>query len=325
MGTSDSSKSRLGKQGMSMKMYALIVLSLTFGLAEAAPQPARAKANQISACPSNDFEEFVRIATARGESASKYAAGKIARYRLLTLAPSAGDSEQGSIRFFDFVTARSVDSKFYDHELVNEDSKKRGFPDAFEKPLLTQLKPNLFAINYVYEGTENAWQQLFETHKNCFRYIGYKSFDFTKFRENLNNAPTYADSGLSLFTSLESTFVSGGLDPGSFGTSYLRYSTLSEKNINGKKKLEQLNLPRKELLALAKFPFRKKPLQPMDQELWELNVVWDSANEVVVKVQEKNDGVARSDWRSIEYYFSPIKGVMHLVQIVDRHGILRKN
>ncbi len=307
-----------------MKMCALIVLTLTFGVTQAAPHPAKAKPNEISACPSNNFEEFVRIATARGESASKYATGKIARYRLLTLAPSAGDSDPGSVRVFDFVNSRNVDSKFYDPELVNEDSKKRGFPDRLEKPVVTQLKTNLFAVDYAYEGTENSWQQLFETNGSCFRYVGYKSFDFTKFRETLKTAPTYADSGLSLFTSLVPLIASGTFRLRSFNTSFLRYSTLSKKSMNGKEKLEQLNLPRNELLALVKFPFDKKPIQPMDQNLWELEIQWHSANEVVVKVQEKSDGVAPRDWRSIEYYFSPIKGVMHLVQIVDRHGVLQK-
>jgi hypothetical protein len=300
------------------------VLALTLGVTEAAPQPAKAKTSKISACPSNDFEEFVRIATARGESASKYANGRIERYRLLRVTPNAGNSEPGSARVFDFVNSKNVDSKFYDPQLVNEVSKKRGFPDRLEEPLITQLKTNLFAIDYGYEGTENHWQQLFEPKGNCFRYIGYKSFDFTKFSETLKTVPTYADSGLSLLTSLGPLFASGRFGLDSFDTSYLRYFTLSEKSANGKRKLEQVNLPRKELLALAKFPFGEKPLQPMDQNRWELQIQWLSANEVVVKIQEKSSGRAPRDWRSVEYYFSPIKGTMHLVQIVDRHGILQK-
>lgn len=307
-----------------MKMCALIVLTFTFGVTQAAPHPAKAKPNEISACPSNNFEEFVRIATARGESAKKYATGKIERYRELRLTDHNVDSAPRFLPVFDFINPKSVDSKFYDPEQVNADSKKRGFPDMLEKPLITQLKTNLFAVDYGYEGTAYHWQQLFEPNGNCFRYIGYKFFDSIQIREALEKTPTYLDSGLKLLTNLGPLFASGSLELSGFDSRYLRYSRLSEKSITGKKKLEQLNLPRSELLALVKFPFSKKPIQPMDQNLWALEIQWRSSNEVVVKVLEKSNGVAPRDWRSVEYYFSPIKGVMHLVQIVDRHGILQK-
>jgi hypothetical protein len=305
-----------------MKAFLTIVFALTLTLVVVHSAHSKDAINQKvereSPCPSTNFEQFVQSATRRGENASKYAIGKIEVLNYGRVPLSALSKVGSPMPIFKRLNANLVDSKFHDVISVNSKSAGSDLTRIFES-FVSELKPNLYGVKYGYDWTTNIWELLFERSQTCFRFVGWKSHDVPYGDYTLSYIPEYADSGLRLFRSLAEGFKIHNGDFESMPTKMVRYSRWEQNANLSEPRLVQRVYATPDLLnKVMRFPFEA----PMDASKWTFWIDDSFKNEVAIHVQEKSLGVHPKQWKSVEYYFRPLGGIMYLTEIVDRHGML---